>query len=759
MMNSCFPSEHNILKVIQDNDGKLGKREIAKHFNLSLAQKDDLKASLKSMRKSGLILKGPGNLYHIISEDTPIHVYGTICAHLEKESYRVKLESGHDMIAYNCKYKNPLVAGERVAIKISRVKKKNKGRTGKITKRLSTDTHGRILLGIVGLNNGQYYLRSVAKKNHNDIPILKEDTDNLDVGDLIHATFISKDELRHMGMDPRRLTCKLLKIIRKNVSQAGKTLGVIALNEHNMPIEFPEAILNNAQKITPISSSDQHKDMTDIPFITIDPATARDHDDAVAAFQDKAADNPNGYIVHVAIADVAYYVRSGGAIDMEARKRGNSIYLPDQVVPMLPETLSNDLCSLREGTERPALVMTMRFSETGRKLSHKVQRGMIKCKSNLSYEEVFRVHQGTQEEHLVKHKDILQDVFDAYACVKKARDKRSPLNLDMAEYEIELNDQGDVINILQKERLFTHQLIEEFMVLANVCAAETLEKRKSTVIYRSHEAPPADKASQLKETLKEMDFSFSVGQVMKPRAFNGILAQAKESEFKDLINKLVLRCQCQAVYSTKNEGHFGLNLARYAHFTSPIRRYADLFIHRALITALDLGDDGLTEDDVENAAEIADHISKTERKAMQVEIQTRDRYLARFMENKIGNHFRALISGVTTAGLFIKIPEYGAEGIIPISDLSVLRKRYFIYDDKKHMLVDRRTGDYYVLGQTVNVVLKEAVPITGGMRFDLLDEKDLLPANRQKHKHKKGSFKKARTLRKKVKSKTTFKRK
>ena len=749
---SFFPSEQDIIQLVAKYNGKYGRREIAKYFNLNSLQKEELKTKLKDLRKADLISKGKGNLYSVHEDQIKLNVIGTVSSLIQDESYIVKLDTGKEVIAFNKKYKKPLIIGERIAMKLSK-SKKYRGRHGKVTKRLGTQIENRSILGVIVTENNEKYLRPVSKKNRHLLSILPESIKKASEGDLVQACYISKEELRSHGLDPRRITVRITELLRCNIHSHGKDLGLIALNEHHLPIEFSQEVLDSVLTL-PTPSDDNRRDMTDLDFITIDPATARDHDDAVCAYPDTSPDNQEGYVVHVAIADVAHYVRSGSLIDIEARKRGNSIYLPDRMVPMLPEKLATDLCSLKASVIRPAMVVSMRFAVTGRKISHKFHRALICCKGNLSYEEVFRIDQGTTEEHLQPFISCLKSLFSAYKIVSKAREERNPLNIDLPEYEINIDDQGEVSSILNKERLFTHKLIEEFMVLANVCAAETLEKRKHTVIYRSHDMPPSDKTAQLKTTLKELNFSFSAGQVMRPRAFNGVLNKVRDSEFKDLINKLILRCQCQAVYSTKNEGHFGLNLAKYAHFTSPIRRYADLFIHRALISALSFGNDGLTEQDIENAPEIADYISKTERKAMQVEMETKDRYLARFMEKKIGNQFNAIVSGVSTAGLFVRVPEYGAEGLIPMVALSILKKRFFIFEEKKHMLIDRRSGDYYILGQNITVQLKEATPLTGGMRFDLVDESDLIPSPKRRKISGQKPHKKIKKKDKRVKIRT-----
>lgn len=592
-------------------------------------------------------------------------------------------------------------------------------------------------LGVIVQTQDGYEVHPVNKKNRTIFTLHADELGEAHIGDLVRVEFVPKAERRKKNNQHfYHRECRIIDIISQNIASNAKSLGLIAANEHHIPIEFPEDVLKEANQ-SPKITNDNRMDMTDFPFITIDPSDARDHDDAVYALPDTDTSNQGGHIVYVAIADVAFYVRSGSGLDQEARLRGNSVYLPDRVIPMLPEKLSADLCSLIENKARPALVLKMRFNASGEKISHTFSRAMIQCVANLSYEDVFRSANGGIEDHVAPFiEPVIKPLIASYECVLQAREKRGPLNLELPEYHIHLDEKGEVKNITLRESLFTHKLIEEFMVLANVCAAETLEKKKSVVIYRSHDVPPRDKLALLKDILKDMNISFSLGQVMTSRAFNGVLKQAKDTEFQELVNKLILRCQCQAIYSTENLGHFGLHLARYAHFTSPIRRYADLFIHRALITALKLGDDGLTDGDIEQAQDTAQHISKTERIAMQIEMETKDRYLAGFMSNKIGTEFGAVVSGVSNAGLFIKITMFGAEGLIPIAALSHFKKRYFIFDDKKHRLTDRYTGDYYTLGQTIWVKLTEATPMTGGMRFDLMDEKNINISPRKAGKKK-----------------------
>ena len=495
---------------------------------------------------------------------------------------------------------------------------------------------------------------------------------------------------------------------------------LIAIHAHEIPQEFPADVIRESEAAKPATLAGR-EDWRNVPLVTIDPPDAKDHDDAVHAELDSDPSNKGGYIVNVAIADVAFYVRPQSPLDREALKRGNSVYFPDRVVPMLPERISNDLCSLKPGEPRGALAVRMVIDKDGRKRSHTFHRVLMRSAAKLNYAQAQAAVDGRPDDtagHLLD--PILKPLYDAYALVKRARDERDPLDLDLPERKILLKADGTVDRVVTPERLDAHRLIEEFMILANVAAAETLEKKALPLIYRVHDEPTVEKVHNLQEFLKTLDISFAKTGALRPTLFNRVLAHVKGHDSEPLVNEVVLRSQAQAEYSADNYGHFGLNLRRYAHFTSPIRRYADLIVHRALIRALGLGEGALPDTETfETLSEVAAAISLTERRAMKAERETADRLIAHFLADRIGATFEGRISGVTRAGLFVKLTDTGADGLIPVRTLG---SEYYNYDETRHALIGSRSGAMHRLGDVVQVRLVEAAPVAGALRFELLSE-------------------------------------
>ena len=558
--------------------------------------------------------------------------------------------------------------------------------------------------------DGSGLLEPVDKKRPDTLFVDAKDRGDAEDGDLVVA-----DVIRGRRYGPNRAK------IRERVGdmQSEHAASLIALATHDIPIEFPEEVLKEAEAATPVSQEGR-EDLTKVPFVTIDPADARDHDDAVHAEPDTAPDNQGGHVVMVAIADVAAYVRPGTALDRSARDRGNSVYFPDRVVPMLPERLSNDLCSLRPDEVRPVLVARMRFTASGRKVDARFQRAMIRSVAKLAYPQAQAAIDGRTDETTAPLLDpVLSPLWAAYAALAEARDTRGPLALDLPERRLVLDARGHVDQVITPERLDAHRLIEEFMIQANVAAAEVLEAQRTPLIYRVHDSPSLEKVKALRDFLDTLSLKVPQASELRPRHFNQLLAQVDGTEHQDLVNEVILRSQAQAEYSPDNYGHFGLNLRRYAHFTSPIRRYADLVVHRALIRALGFGKDGLTDPEIEKLAETAASISAAERRAMAAERETVDRLIAHHLADRIGAKFRGRISGVTRSGLFVKLTETGADGFVPAASIG---GDYWRHDDAHHRLVGDDTGLAYRLGDTVEVRLIEAVPLTGGMRFELLTE-------------------------------------
>jgi ribonuclease R len=592
---------------------------------------------------------------------------------------------------------------------LARFEKHGEAYEARIIRRLDRETQTRLIGVLRETQSDGWRLVPINKKERTEYAL-----DKADLGGAKHNELVAAEP------KPGRIAgFSRVKVVERIGSMdSPKTISLIAIHDHGIPTEFPKAVIEDAKAAKPVDPRGR-TDLRAIALVTIDPPDARDHDDAVWAGPDDDEHNPSGHIVLVAIADVAHYVTPGSALDKEALKRGNSAYFPDRVVPMLPEELSADLCSLKEGVDRPCLVARMVFDARGRKKSHVFQRAIMRSAARLTYARAQAAFDGNPDADInATVKKTLADVWAAYKSLTVARNHRSPLDLDLPERRVVLGADGKVASIAYRERLESMKLIEEFMVLANVAAAEALEKARTPLIYRVHDTPSKEKLYAFSDFLRTLNISFAKGQVVKPGTFNSILAQSKGKPHEAVMNDVVLRSQAQAIYDPANIGHFGLNLDKYAHFTSPIRRYADLIVHRALIKAFNLGDGGLTDREMGALGTTAEHITMTERRAMAAERDSTDRYVAAFMEDRIGQTFDARVTGVTRFGLFARLADSGAEGLIPIRSLGA---DFFLHDEKRQALIGQRTRVSYGMGDALKVELIEAAPLTGGLRFALVD--------------------------------------
>ncbi len=592
---------------------------------------------------------------------------------------------------------------------LARLEKHGDDYEARIIRRLERETQTRLIGVLRETPSDGWRLVPINKKERTEYAL-----DKSDLGGAKHNELVAAEP------KPGRIAgfAKVKVVERIGSMDSPKTISLIAIHDHGIPTEFPKAVIEEAKAAKPIDPRGR-TDVRAIPLVTIDPPDARDHDDAVWAGPDDDEHNPGGHIVLVAIADVAHYVTAGSALDKEALKRGNSAYFPDRVVPMLPEELSADLCSLKEGVDRPCLVARMVFDARGRKKSHLFQRAVMRSAARLTYARAQAAFDGNPDADInATVKKTLANVWAAYKSLTVARGSRDPLDLDLPERRVILGADGKVASIAYRERLESMKLIEEFMVLANVAAAEALEKARTPLIYRVHDTPSKEKLFAFSDFLRTLNISFAKGQVVKPGTFNRVLATAKGTPHEAVMNDVVLRSQAQAIYDPANIGHFGLNLEKYAHFTSPIRRYADLIVHRALIKAFQLGDDGLTDREMAGLGSTAEHITMTERRAMAAERDSTDRYVAAFMEDRVGQTFDARVTGVTRFGLFVRLAESGAEGLIPIRNVGA---DFFQHDEKRQALIGQRTRASYGMGDQLKVELMEAAPLTGGLRFALVD--------------------------------------
>ncbi len=583
-------------------------------------------------------------------------------------------------------------------------------REARLIKRLGQSAHR--ILGVVRKARREIRIEPVDRRSKESLLLTEAEGGELSDGDLVLAQVGGSADRPH---GPRR--GRVLEVVGREDDPRAASL--VAIHTHGVPTGFPDAAEAEAEAARPPTLKGR-TDLRDLPLITIDPVDARDHDDAVFAHPDEDPANLGGWIVWVAIADVAAYVRPGSALDATAREKGNSVYFPDRVEPMLPERLSAGLCSLRQGEARACLAARMVFDAEGHKRDHRFVRGLMRSAAKLSYEQAQAAIDGEPDdaaEPLLE--GVLRPLWAAYAVLKIGRARRSPLEIESVERRVQLGADGAVAAISPRASLEAHKLIEEFMIQANVSAAETLERRRTPLIYRVHDAPSAQKLEALADFLGTLALPWTKGEPARTERFNRLLDQTRGGAHAEIVNEVVLRTQMQAIYSPDNIGHFGLNLDRYAHFTSPIRRYADLIVHRALIRALGLGEDGLTDADIARLKDTADHITLAERRAMAAERDAIDRYVAAFLEDQVGARFDGRITGVTRFGLFVRLTDTGADGLIPVSSLG---DEYFIHDDRLHALVGERSGARWRLGRRVEVRLKEATPITGGLLLEMLSE-------------------------------------
>jgi len=721
-----FPTKQEIIDYFKTANGKAARRDIARHFGVKGDERAKLRALLKELQEENALEKegkkrftAPGILPPVLPIDImSVDENGDLVA--TPSNWRAETEPPVIRITMKeAAKKNPLPGvGDRILARVALAENTNSTTAGdtinipdhdknlyeaKIIKAIGKGATR--FLGVFKKASFGGIIDPVERRSRGKFTVDKEHTRGAKDGALVWAETVS-----HRGSATR---ARVREIEGHIDDQAAYSL--IALANHNIPIEFPTSVMNEADNATLPQLSDR-TDLRDLPLLTIDPADAKDHDDAVWAAPDKDADNENGFKVIVAIADVSWFVRPGSELDQEALKRGNSTYLPDRVVPMLPERLSNDLCSLMEGVDRPCLAVEITLSKDGFKKSHRFMRAMMRSAASLSYEDAQKLIDTPKKggvEETVTH------LFNAYSARMKEREKRAPLDLDLPERKIILDKKSNVKCVEKRERFDAHKLIEEFMILANVAAAETIEQAKLTQIYRSHDVPDPEKLDGVRNYLHSLDYSLVKGGSLRPNHFNQLLEIAASRDEKEMVSEVVLRSQQQAIYSTENLGHFGLNLARYSHFTSPIRRYADLTIHRALVKACHLGEGGQTSDETVTLARVAGDISDLERRSMAAERESKDRYLAGYLEQRIGDEFSARIRGVTRFGLFVMLDETGADGFIPMRSIGFER---FNFDEDKHAVIGQTTGGFYRLGQAVDVRLAEAAPITGGLRFDLITD-------------------------------------
>jgi ribonuclease R len=714
-----LPSRKQILDFIASSDQPAGKREIARAFGLRGNDKIALKKLLNDMGDEGLIETSRGRAFHQVGGIPKVTVLkvveadedGNIWAkpeHWEADTQPPKLR------VIERERRGALGIGDRV---LARTEERGKGHVAHPLKKLAKTQE--LVLGVLRKEGTRFWLTPVEKKERRELAV--SDVKDGEAGDLVLCEV--------SGRGPR-VTAKVDAVLGDPF--APKSFSLIAIHKYELPHEFSDAVVDEARRMArqPLG---EREDLTHLPIVAIDPPDARDHDDAIWA----EADGEGGWNAIVAIADVSFYVRPDSALDKAARARGNSVYFPDRVVPMLPEELSADICSLKEGQVRAAMACHLRVAKDGAVKSFRFSRAKICVAANIAYEDAQAAIDAANEERVEVSSPVcfmpevegtvsnelvengLKPLWGCWRALLAAREKRQPLELDLPERQVVLDEKGRIASVATRERLDAHRLVEDYMIAANVAAARALEAKKAPVMYRIHEPPGREKLEALKDYLDTFDIPFTLGQVIKPETFNRIIERVGEADFKPEIMEQLLRTQMQARYGPERLGHFGLALATYAHFTSPIRRYADLLVHRALVSAYRLGEGGLPPEDAAKFEDVGEHISRLERRAMEAERETVDRYVAAYLADQVGQVVQCRITGVQPFGFFATVVEFGGDGIVPVSTIG---REYFRYDEKAQQLVGEETGTTYRLGQKLKLTIVESNPVTGGLRFAVPDE-------------------------------------
>jgi ribonuclease R len=707
-----LPTPAQVLDFIQSSDIPAGKREIAKAFGLKGQEKIRLKALLKDMAEEGLI-DGKKSAYHRmggVPKVTTLRIVDVDEGELIAEPDNWDPEAPgkpprlivREPKMHGAKRPPALKRGDRI---LARTEETDAGWIAHPMKKRPARTEG--LMGIIEIDKtGKAWLAPVDKRVRQSTPVA--DRGAAEEGQLVIAERVGRSE---------RAGVKVIEVVGDPL--APRSFSLIAIAKHGITHIFPEEVLEEAPRAAKLKLSDKaREDLRHLPIVVIDPADARDHDDAIWA----EPDGQGGFNAVVAIADVSFYVRPGSALDREARKRGNSVYFPDRVVPMLPEVLSADVCSLKEGEDRAAMACHLHISGEGKVTSFRFTRALVRIAQNIAYEDAQKaVDEGNPPAYLA-------NLWAAWKALADARHARDPLELELPERRVVLDDAGRIAAIAIRKRLDAHRVVEDFMIAANIAAAKALEAKTAPVVYRIHEPPSREKLIALRDYLATMGKKLALGQVVTPGLFNCMLKDITDETEKALVMQAVLRSQTQAYYGPANAGHFGLSLGSYAHFTSPIRRYSDLLVHRALVDAYKLeqpappgsipATSGLSDRDRASLQQVSDTISQAERRAMEAERDTIDRYVAAWLSGRVGEVFDTRITGVQAFGFFATIVGLGGDGLVPISTLG---GEYFRHDEAAQALVGSDSGTTYTSGDRLKLKLAEANPLTGALKFVLPD--------------------------------------
>lgn len=686
-----IPSRDFIIQFLQDYGIPVSFEVIAKNMHLkSEEQSSALKRRLKAMERDGQILYNRRGFYGLVEKMDLVR--GVVMA--SKEGPGEVLSDTGRSIGLSSSQMRSVFHGDKVIARPSGINAKGK-LVGQIVEILARNTHE--LTGRFYTELGVSYVVPVNTMLKHDVLVLpNSDQNTIEEGTLVKVSIISQPSFRTQPVGR-------IKHILGSQDSTEEAINM-AIKTHNLSTQWPDSVqklVNEMPDAVTPSEFEARYDLRHLPFVTIDGEDAKDFDDAIYAETKKSG----GWRVYVAIADVSNYVKVASQLDLEARNRSTSVYFPGHVIPMLPEKLSNHLCSLKPNVDRLALVCEMTVSQKGRLSGYKFYCSVIRSKARLTYTEVAGLLEESNYDFYQKYPELAPHIFDLYGLylmLNEQRQARGAIDFDTIETQFELNENYEIKSILPRARNDAHRLIEECMLLANQAAARFIIKHKQNAPFRIHEGPMANDVSALKEYLKTQGLGLQGGDDPQPLDYARLLQQAKQHKNFDNIQLVTLRSMNQAIYSPDNEGHFGLALKAYTHFTSPIRRYPDLIVHRIIKYMIGEKKQGGHQYTKEALYGLCDHASVAERRADSASKDVEEWLKCNFMQHRIGEVFEAVIVKVTGFGFFVQLKENYIQGLIHIASLE---GEYFHFDPVRYMLIGEHTRTIYQMGDHLTVKL------------------------------------------------------
>jgi len=700
-----IPSREQILEVLNEEGVPVAEERLHERLEVDEAQREGFDRRLAAMERDGQVLRNRRG--HVLIADKAGLVKGKVIGHPDGFGF-LKPEDGKEDLFLGPKQMHKVLHGDVVLARVTGVDRRGRqeGAIVEVLERVNQKVVGRLFI-----EQGVAFVIAENKRLSQDILMMPDSLQGAKAGQVVVAQIIEQ---------PSKYAEPIGRVVEilGNYADPGMEIE-IALRKHDLPHEFSAQALDAARKLpTTVGAKDLkgRNDLRALPFVTIDGETARDFDDAVYCER-----KGKSFRLWVAIADVSHYVHPRDAIDAEGYERGNSVYFPRRVIPMLPEELSNELCSLKPEVDRLVMVCEMEVTAGGVVKHYEFYNGVIHSHARLTYTRVAAAIQGLEADPPVPDVVMpnIETLYAAFKALLGARQKRGAIDFDSVETRMIFDEQGKIERIVRVERNDAHRLIEECMLAANVCASDYLEKNEQPTLYRVHEGPSPEKLEALRAMLK--DFGLTLGGGDKPHAkdYAELLNRIRDRPYAGMLQTVMLRSLSQAVYTPENVGHFGLAYDAYAHFTSPIRRYPDLLVHRGIKAVL-AGKHHAAGD--LNA--VGTHCSETERRADDATRDVEAWLKSYYMQDHVGEEFDGTISGVTNFGLFVTLDELYVDGLVHISDLG---QDYFQFDSHKHMLRGERSGVKYQLAGRVRVKVVRVNLEQAKIDFTLVDQ-DVIPA-------------------------------